>query len=698
MKKSQLKKIISMVLVFALISTSFLWTLTSYATDDYTIAVDSINSNAELAALGTSLLAGRNPIAETSFYGIDQLNSPGYGDPAYFTDGDVETRDNCVIYDAFHYYDPDPINYPQRGTLVFDCLQSSVIDNIFISFRVPGGNVMQIYQIFVGDDLGSLYLSTPVLEYDNSSLSGNQLFTFTNKPVGRYIMFKALTDDSPYWWEVAAYGTPGIAPLAPVLFNRTQAEVDALGTSLIAGKEPDLLINSYDHINPAGGEAKVNMTDGLLSTKDYYGAMYYNGTNPLSGTITYEIAPGAITNNILIGSDPTHMLYKYELYIGDVFGEALYMAENKVVEYENTNLSTNQLFNLSEPKQGRYFGIKILTACPYDTMARIYEIAVYGNIETPTEDIVDYGLSQAQVDALGTSIIASTAPLAIMNTYNQLNPSAGENVLNMTDGNISSRDYYGSMFFNGSETYSGTITYELGVGATINKVLIASDPGGNAFKEYELYVGDVSGADLYTPANKVTSFVNTNSSSVQLFNFAQPKIGRYFGIRIITPSLSTDDYMARIHEIGVYGVTGAIHFGNFKASVSDIISNIVPGTTVLAFKTALNLRSDVTVELKKGLVVLADTDLIGSATTMNVYIDSVLSKTYTQVVYGDVDGDGDINVSDLAAMKQHLLKSSELTGTFKAAGAIYQNDIISISDLIAIKKHILGISSISQNR
>lgn len=1039
MKKGKLKKSISLLLVFSLISVFSLFALPTYAVT-YTVATNTINTNAALAALGTSLLAGRNPISEMSYYGIDQLNTPGYGDPAYTTDGDVETQPNCVIYNAFHYYDPNPIGYPQRGTLVFDCQQSSIIDKIFLSFR--DGTKMAKYQILISDnEYGDIFTSAQVvIDYENTT--GNQLFTLTTPVVGRYIIIKGIDSDAPYFYEFAAYGSAagshdsiktqltqgqvdalgnainknsipykvfdyngnvgipgdseikmtdgnlttrsfyspmyynsaiansgsitydlgvgaqiqkvligtdnlsglpissyeiylgadyatlytepnkilaydnlysttnqlfgfgtaktgryfgiriidpstgsdtyarvhelsvyGTAGIIPLQTGISQAQVSALGTSLISGDVPSKVINWYEHIDPAAGDNVLYMTDGNISTRAYYSAMYYNGSRIDSGTITYDIGPGARTNKILIaGSDPTNAFGKYELYIGELPGADLYVPGNLVAEYENINLSTNQLFqftekygryfgirilapstnptdymarvheigiygtmgvvtqnyldlnltqaqvnalgtsliagdipskvinwyehidpvpgegvlsmtdglistrayypgmyyngtridsgtityeigpgattskiliandsggyalkqyeiyiadtagpelyapqnkvadylnnnsstvqliHLAQPKYGRYFGIKIIIPAlqPSDTMARIHELAVYGTIGTPTMDYMDYGLSQAQVNALGTSIISATAPLAVINTYNQ-NPSAGENVLNMTDGNISSRDYYGAMFFNGSEANSGTITYDLGVDATINKVLVASDPGGNAFKEYELYVADVSGADLFALSNRVSAYVNSNSSSVQLTSFAQSKTGRYFGIRLIVPSLNTVDKMARIYEIGLYGLTGVIQLKNFKIN-ADIISGITPGTTVLAFKTALNLRSDVTVELKKGLTVLTNSDLIGSATTMNVYINSVLSKTYTQLIYGDATGDGNIDVADLAVMKLHLLKSSELTGILKKAGSLTNSDKITISDLIAVKKHMLGILSISQNR
>jgi hypothetical protein len=66
------------------------------------------------------------------------------------------------------------------------------------------------------------------------------------------------------------------------------------------------------------------------------------------------------------------------------------------------------------------------------------------------------------------------------------------------------------------------------------------------------------------------------------------------------------------------------------------------------------------------------------------------------VIYGDVDGDGDIKVADLAAVKQHLLKTQTLTDAILMAGDISKEGKITISDLLAVKKHILNISTISQ--
>lgn len=120
-------------------------------------------------------------------------------------------------------------------------------------------------------------------------------------------------------------------------------------------------------------------------------------------------------------------------------------------------------------------------------------------------------------------------------------------------------------------------------------------------------------------------------------------------------------------------------------SLTSFLQNIILGTNVAY--TAKNI-SDQT---------LSASDLVGTGAQLNVYYpDSSLFATYTIVIYGDTDGNGLINISDLAAIKNHLLHSYTLTGVSAKAGNIYQKASITISDLLAVKKHILNITLISQ--
>ncbi len=62
----------------------------------------------------------------------------------------------------------------------------------------------------------------------------------------------------------------------------------------------------------------------------------------------------------------------------------------------------------------------------------------------------------------------------------------------------------------------------------------------------------------------------------------------------------------------------------------------------------------------------------------------------TELSIGDVTGDGNINVVDLAAVKLHLLEKKKLTGDPMKRADINQDGKITVVDLAAVKLHLLG--------
>jgi hypothetical protein len=107
------------------------------------------------------------------------------------------------------------------------------------------------------------------------------------------------------------------------------------------------------------------------------------------------------------------------------------------------------------------------------------------------------------------------------------------------------------------------------------------------------------------------------------------------------------------------------------------------------FMTGMQLKAGVTVQLlTSGDVVLGESDYVSTGTKIKVNNGTTITD-YTAVVKGDTSGDGNIDLSDLAASKLHLLNSSLLTGPYLAAGDVTGNAGISISDLLFIKKAIM---------
>ena len=76
---------------------------------------------------------------------------------------------------------------------------------------------------------------------------------------------------------------------------------------------------------------------------------------------------------------------------------------------------------------------------------------------------------------------------------------------------------------------------------------------------------------------------------------------------------------------------------------------------------------------------------------------SGLTQYFSVIVTGDTNGDGKITVTDMIAIKSHLLGKSKFTGAAEKAADTNGDGKISITDFIQLKAHILGKSSVAPN-
>ncbi|MBE5887360.1 MAG: hypothetical protein E7283_00830 [Lachnospiraceae bacterium] len=122
------------------------------------------------------------------------------------------------------------------------------------------------------------------------------------------------------------------------------------------------------------------------------------------------------------------------------------------------------------------------------------------------------------------------------------------------------------------------------------------------------------------------------------------------------------------------------------------ISKITVGTTVGAFLELL--AESQSVKVFKGTEVVANDVLLGTGMKVSVMNGTEAVKTYVVIVTGDTNGDGKISITDMIAVKAHLLKKELLTGASeKAADVAGSTDggdgKVSITDFIKVKAHLL---------
>ncbi len=84
----------------------------------------------------------------------------------------------------------------------------------------------------------------------------------------------------------------------------------------------------------------------------------------------------------------------------------------------------------------------------------------------------------------------------------------------------------------------------------------------------------------------------------------------------------------------------------------------------------------------------------------NIWINYKGASTYFEItvkniVKGDCNGDGKITITDMLAIKSHILGKSSLSGDLAQAADTNKDGKITITDFIQVKAHILGKSSLS---
>ena len=77
-------------------------------------------------------------------------------------------------------------------------------------------------------------------------------------------------------------------------------------------------------------------------------------------------------------------------------------------------------------------------------------------------------------------------------------------------------------------------------------------------------------------------------------------------------------------------------------------------------------------------------------------IISIDDKAFQVAVYGDLSGDGIVGIKDLLLVQKYLLRSQDLTGSYKEASDVSHDGAITIKDLLLIQKYLLGTGNINQ--
>jgi hypothetical protein len=123
----------------------------------------------------------------------------------------------------------------------------------------------------------------------------------------------------------------------------------------------------------------------------------------------------------------------------------------------------------------------------------------------------------------------------------------------------------------------------------------------------------------------------------------------------------------------------------------ETIHAVPTGTTAAQFCKNIHQRD---IQLLKDGKPLADYDLVSTGTVVQLLRGAQVVRAWVVIVTGDLNGDGEVSISDMLLVKSHILNKTMLEGICAQAADTNGDLGISITDFIQIKAHILGKSQI----
>lgn len=166
-------------------------------------------------------------------------------------------------------------------------------------------------------------------------------------------------------------------------------------------------------------------------------------------------------------------------------------------------------------------------------------------------------------------------------------------------------------------------------------------------------------------------------------------------IDIIGVSITDEENLYIWGSINIEYVNPSDFFNEaYRSKINNnlsLIRGILKNTTVKSFKNNANILANI----YNNSTLLSDDDNIGTGMRA-VIVDEYDRELYDMdlVVSGDVTGDGNISITDLVKVKQHVASVKELTGVYEQAADVTDTGSVGITDLVKIRRDVAGLEEI----
>ncbi len=225
-------------------------------------------------------------------------------------------------------------------------------------------------------------------------------------------------------------------------------------------------------------------------------------------------------------------------------------------------------------------------------------------------------------------------------------------------------------FGSASATFTVTVSEK-----SVSSIRVTTMPAKTVYQE----------GDKFNPDGMIVTAYYNNGTSETVTDYTVRGFTSNPGIKEITVSYHRKT--ARFSVIVNPGVPSKITSSKYNIS-SKNISKISVGTPINTFLSDLN--EGVFCKVFYGETEVSKEKAIGTGMTVKIMDGAIVKKSYVAVVTGDINGDGAVSITDMLALKAHLLKKSNLSGVYAAAADTSGDGTVSITDFLKIKAKILN--------
>lgn len=177
--------------------------------------------------------------------------------------------------------------------------------------------------------------------------------------------------------------------------------------------------------------------------------------------------------------------------------------------------------------------------------------------------------------------------------------------------------------------------------------------------------------------------INSDNQTNQVIVTAENGRTRVYTINFIRESMDATTIGDAMNHSGFKYNDNYVFGINVGTNVAQLIGNVA----------SYNHSVGVVIKDTSGNIKTNDSFKTGDIVTIT---GSDETKTYTVIIYGDVNGDGKITAVDYVNVKNYIMQASNLSGGYLAAADVNKDGKITAVDYVQIKNSIMGKSSITQ--